>query len=322
MQRVSLLTRFGVIGALVVVALGVVVGFLLREVIVERTMSDARRTAVSVAAVGVHAHLSPDDLARDFVPLEPDRITALDRAMAASTTEDGFSRLKIWNQQRWIVYSDNVALRGRWFPGDDLLDGALDGEITSEVTDLSSPDEFEESARFTELLAVYVPLRSDGERFVSLDDVEAPVIGATEVYLPWEPIAADIRRDTGRLIALLATGLAVLYASLYRLVANASKRLRRQAAENDHLARHDQLTGLPNRLAFDERAADRLGDGAALLLFDLDRFQVVNDTLGHDVGDEVLREVGRRLVDRYPEESLARLGGDEFIVLIPTGDPD
>lgn len=321
-HRLSLLTRFGVIGGIVVVVLGIVVGFLLREIIVERTISDARRTAVSVAQVGVHAHLTPDDLTRDFVPLDPARIVALDQAMAASTTEDGFARLKIWNQQRWIVYSDNPALRGRWFPGDDLLDGALDGEITSEVTDLSSPDEFEEAARFRELLAVYVPLRSDGEQFVSLDDLGAPIIGASEVYLPWEPIAADIQRDTGRLIALLATGLAILYASLYRLVANASQRLRRQAADNEYLARHDQLTGLPNRRAFDEHAADQLADGAALLLFDLDRFQVVNDTLGHDVGDEVLREVGRRLIDRYPEESLARLGGDEFMVLLPTGDPD
>ncbi|MCC5949381.1 MAG: bifunctional diguanylate cyclase/phosphodiesterase [Nitriliruptoraceae bacterium] len=320
LQRPSLLTSFGVTSAIVVIALGLVVGFLLREVIVDRTVSDARRTAIAVAEVGVHAHLTPADLLRDFVPLEPERVAALDQAMAASTSEDGFARIKIWNAQNWIVYSDNEALRGRWFPGEDQLDGALAGEVTDEVTDLSSPEEFEEARQFEELLAVYVPLRSEGERFASLDEFDVPVIGASEVYLPWEPIAADIRRDTGRLVAVLTSGLLVLYAALYRLVARASARLRQQAADNDHLARHDQLTGLPNRLSFEERAEQLVPAGAALLLLDLDRFQIVNDTLGHDVGDEILREVGRRLLDRYPTEQVARLGGDEFAVLLPSGD--
>jgi diguanylate cyclase (GGDEF)-like protein len=322
-RRGSLLTRFGVMSALLVLALGLVVGGLLRQVIVDRTVADARRTAVAVASVGVHAQLTPDDLARDFLPLDVDRGTELDTAMAASTSEEGFARIKVWNNQRWIVYSDNDRLRGRWFPGDDLLTEALAGEVTSEVTDLSSPDEFEEAARFTRLLAVYVPLRARNGTFADLDDLTAPIVGASEVYLPWEPIAADIRRDTIRLALLLASGLAVLYGALYRLVAGASARLRAQAADNDRLARFDPLTGLPNRLAFEERASDAVTNGgAAMLLLDLDRFQVVNDTLGHDHGDEVLREVGRRLTGLYPLEQVARLGGDEFAILLPAVDAE
>jgi diguanylate cyclase (GGDEF)-like protein len=322
MRRRSLLTRFGVTSALLVVLLGLVVGALLREVIVDRTVADARRTAVSVASVGVHAQLTPEDLERDFLPLDAARSRQLDRAMAASTSEEGFTRIKVWNNQRWIVYSDNELLRGRWFPGDDLLTDALDGQITSEVTDLSSPDEFEEASAFTRLLAVYVPLRARDGAFAALDDTSAPVVGASEVYLPWEPIAADIRRDTLRLAAVLASGLAILYAALYRLVAGASATLRRQAEDNERLARFDQLTGLPNRLSFEERARAAVPSGAAMLLLDLDRFQVVNDTLGHDHGDEVLSEVGRRLTDLYPDEQVARLGGDEFAVLLPGTDAE
>jgi diguanylate cyclase len=322
LRRGSLLTRFGVMSALLVIALGLVVGGLLRQVIVDRTVADARRTAVAVAGVGVHAHLTPDDLARDFLPLDLDRSGQLDGAMAASTSEEGFARIKVWNHQRWIVYSDNVLLRGRWFPGDELLTAALNGEVTSEVTDLSSPDEFEEAAAFTRLLAVYVPLRARDGVFADLDDTSAPVVGASEVYLLWEPIAADILRDTFRLAAVLASGLAVLYAALYRLVAGASATLRRQAEDNERLARFDPCTGLPNRLSFEERAGDAVPDGAAMLLLDLDRFQVVNDTLGHDHGDEVLREVGRRLTDLYPPEQVARLGGDEFAVLLPGVDAE
>jgi diguanylate cyclase (GGDEF)-like protein len=96
-------------------------------------------------------------------------------------------------------------------------------------------------------------------------------------------------------------------------------RVRAAAQETEHLSLHDPLTGLPNRLHFQQRLEKRLlADGsAAVLLMDVDRFKEVNDTLGHDVGDRLLREVGRRLrqVERG-ETVVARLGGDEFAVLL------
>ena len=96
-------------------------------------------------------------------------------------------------------------------------------------------------------------------------------------------------------------------------------RVRAAAQETEHLSLHDPLTGLPNRLHFQQRLERRLlSDGsAAVLLMDVDRFKEVNDTLGHDVGDRLLREVGRRLrqVERG-ETVVARLGGDEFAVLL------
>jgi len=99
--------------------------------------------------------------------------------------------------------------------------------------------------------------------------------------------------------------------------------LERAAAEREHQALHDPLTGLPNRTLFIERvrqAAAELGpDGRlAVLLVDLDRFKEINDTLGHASGDLVLREVGVRLRAGLPDShTVARLGGDEFAVLVP-----
>ncbi|MYM83701.1 EAL domain-containing protein [Duganella sp. FT50W] len=91
----------------------------------------------------------------------------------------------------------------------------------------------------------------------------------------------------------------------------------------DHLAHHDPLTALPNRLLFNDRLqhalqrASRDGKQLALLFIDLDRFKNVNDTLGHHIGDELLKQVARALHDRLREgDTLARLGGDEFIVLL------
>jgi diguanylate cyclase (GGDEF)-like protein len=99
--------------------------------------------------------------------------------------------------------------------------------------------------------------------------------------------------------------------------------LRREAAEREHQALHDGLTGLANRTLFQERvrqAIAALGPHASLavLLVDLDRFKEVNDTLGHHTGDLVLREVGMRLERSLPDShAIARLGGDEFAVLVP-----
>ncbi|WP_053081584.1 EAL domain-containing protein [Methylobacterium aquaticum] len=90
-----------------------------------------------------------------------------------------------------------------------------------------------------------------------------------------------------------------------------------------HMARHDALTDLPNRTLFRERLDALLGSGAgAILWLDLDRFKVVNDTLGHAAGDSLLCEVARRMqAVLRPDDIIARLGGDEFAVLLDDGDP-
>jgi diguanylate cyclase (GGDEF)-like protein/PAS domain S-box-containing protein len=95
-----------------------------------------------------------------------------------------------------------------------------------------------------------------------------------------------------------------------------------------HLAHHDPLTGLPNRLLFDERLqyaieqAMRNEQRCILLFLDLDGFKVINDTLGHAIGDELLRIVGNRLRDVLrSSDTIARLGGDEFVILAGSFNP-
>ena len=92
-----------------------------------------------------------------------------------------------------------------------------------------------------------------------------------------------------------------------------------------HMARHDALTELPNRLLFHEKMADglvrveRSGDSMAVMCLDLDNFKGVNDSLGHPIGDKLLQKIAQRLCGKLGSvDTIARLGGDEFAILHPT----
>ncbi len=100
--------------------------------------------------------------------------------------------------------------------------------------------------------------------------------------------------------------------------------LKHAQARLDHQAHHDPLTGLPNRTLFESRLRSALDDArednrqGAILFLDLDRFKHINDSLGHPVGDQLLKGIAQRLKERLRDiDTVARLGGDEFIILLP-----
>ncbi|WP_248805394.1 phosphodiesterase DibA [Pseudomonas sp. MWU13-2100] len=129
-----------------------------------------------------------------------------------------------------------------------------------------------------------------------------------EIYPQWQTIRA-IRDDHGQL-------------SQYVAVFSDISAIKDSQHELAQLANYDPLTGLPNRLLFTDRATQALASaqvhkrGCALLLIDLDHFKIINDSLGHNIGDQLLKAVGERLQHLFGSGiSLARLGGDEFAVL-------
>ncbi|MBI3897732.1 MAG: EAL domain-containing protein [Gammaproteobacteria bacterium] len=121
-------------------------------------------------------------------------------------------------------------------------------------------------------------------------------------------------------------GMALLEGSRKQAVAFVLDLTERKHAEERirYLAQHDALTGLPNRLLFRDRVsqaivqARRAGRAVAVMFVDLDRFKDINDSLGHPVGDRLLRITARRLQRCLRQgDSVARLGGDEFVISLP-----
>ncbi len=126
------------------------------------------------------------------------------------------------------------------------------------------------------------------------------------------------------LLALLTWMLATGRARALALATEMTRELRESEARFRHQAQHDNLTSLPNLGLFHDRLqqalalAKRNKTRLALMFLDLDQFKPINDTLGHQVGDLLLKAVSKRLQDCVREtDTVARIGGDEFVILLP-----
>jgi diguanylate cyclase (GGDEF)-like protein len=318
-SRISLLTRFGIVSFVLLAALaGGLAQVILRSARVEAREVAERQARILLAGSG----LRPDDFSQGFVPLSPGSVDRLETAIGPQRALADVALLKVWNAEHWIVYADEPRLAGRWFAPDTVLDAALAGEPSVKITTLDEAENLTAKGDFREMASLYLPVRFDAAGRLT-DDPAAPVVGAFEVYLDYEPISSGVAGRARQQALLVVAGFVVLYLALFRLVASASRRLRRQAEENRHQATHDALTGLPNRRAFAEAvdaavaASGAQGRRAAVLLADLDRFQEVNDTLGHGSGDEVLVALADRLRTGFrDDDTVAGLGGDEFGLVI------
>ncbi|MEA2434372.1 MAG: hypothetical protein QOG54_1829 [Actinomycetota bacterium] len=287
--------------------LGLVLNHILNTFIRERAIASAKQSVEVGAQLGIQPHITEGNLESGLSSSES---RALEEALRGETLIEGsVADYKIMNRNFKVVYSGDSSLIGQRAENEPSLEGALAGESQAITGWTGSGD------TAMEVLNVFVPLR--------FDPGSAPS-GVVEISLPYEPLAGAIRTDSRQLMLVVIGGLFLLYLAVFRIVADASRKLRTQADYNAYQAFHDVLTGLANRGLFHDRVhqallvAEREDLIAGVMLMDLDRFKEINDTLGHHKGDLVLQQIARRLEQALREtDTVARLGGDEFAILLP-----
>jgi diguanylate cyclase (GGDEF)-like protein len=287
---------------LALAAVGLIVAAELRANAHEQAVAQAREHAVLIARLTVEPRVG-----RALVEaVTPEERRALDRAFRADPIRGTVAELTIWSESGRAVYATGGHERSAAAHADEL-DAARRGEV---VTVVSAPEAVAAGRR----LLVFMPADMRG--------ADRPLV--FEFALPYEPIRRAVERESGAVVVLLATALAAVYALILWVAARASRKLRRKADENEYRALHDVLTSLPNRNLFHDRAtqallgARRESRRAAVMLIDLDGFKEINDSFGHQTGDRLLEQVGRRFRGALREgDTVARLGGDEFGVLLP-----
>jgi diguanylate cyclase (GGDEF)-like protein len=313
-RRLSLTTRFGLLSGALVGLLGIGLGLWSATHIRSSNIDEAVRLIdfAKATTTSTMSQLSKADLPqRSRVEAEVGRMI-----VEATLQSKRLVALVLWDQPDRAGYVSTPLKRTPKRP--PALAAAFKGRTT---TTLISSDAARSDPALAELVGATGPVLQvlTPVRFMP----DGPV-NVLQAFVPWRPVQHNISKQLATTVVALLGGLIVFWLALFRLVTRASRRLREQADHNRRLANHDRLTGLANRDLLQRRTAEsilrarRTGKRLGLLLFDLDRFKEINDTLGHHHGDLVLQEVGPRLSRVLRDgDVVARLGGDEFAILLP-----
>jgi diguanylate cyclase (GGDEF)-like protein len=304
----SLTGTFAVVSLTTMALLAVAVTWLVATSLERQAQRDGEQLAEVYVSQGVQSKIDLESIEfwRDPEAVPAPVVDALDTVVRANSVQvlDSLSLYSVDGEPLWTSMG---------VPTDAP---PLDAERAARAGDILAPVSTVVDTTTGRTLEVTVPIVY-GDRL-------AGNYGFAQVNIPWETTETFVWRTVLTIAGVIAIFALLAWLLLFRTVHRASATLRSQAEENERLALHDALTGLPNRRLLHDRldraiaSTERSGKRMALMVLDVDRFKEVNDTLGHDRGDALLKEVGRRLVDVVRDaDTVARLGGDEFAVLAP-----
>jgi diguanylate cyclase (GGDEF)-like protein len=303
-----LVLRFTVVAAVGLALAGGLILVIVREVDQREAVHAATERARFVSETLLRETLRPADA---LEPVRGERRSELDRVMRRRILIDGALRVSVVGVGDRITYSTDHRRIGTLAVDPVTISQARGGSIVSrvgQVPDVGSDDT-------VKALVSSIPVR-----------LSAKTVAVVSIEQDYAPIAASAHKSLLAVAGALELALVLLFVFLVPSLARASRRLRTYLEEIRYRATHDSLTGLSNREALHENLAEALRsraptDCVAVLLIDLDRFKEVNDTLGHDAGDELLRELARRLVAVAGAAPVSRLGGDEFAIVLSGATP-
>jgi diguanylate cyclase (GGDEF)-like protein len=302
-RQPRLVLRFAVVTALGLALAGALILAVVREIDQRQAVRSATDRAHFVAETFLRGVIRPADA---LAPVRGKRRSNLDRLMRRYVLIDGALRVSVVGPTNRITYSTDHRLIGTLAQDPKVLADVRGGSILSRVGKVPAVS----GPGLVKALVSSLP--------VSLARGKVAVVSIEQDYAP---IAANARESLFPVAGVLELALLLLFVLLLPALSRTSRRLKSYVEEIRYQSRHDALTGLSNREALHENVNAALqtraeGEHVAVLLIDLDRFKEVNDSLGHDAGDELLCELARKLVEVAGDAPVSRLGGDEFAVVL------
>jgi diguanylate cyclase (GGDEF)-like protein len=275
------------------------------------------RAPADAAVVDLGAQIAPTlDLLRGRLDTVPEHTVAV--IAKQDPAKPGRSTALI---QRFM---DRPAIVGAVAVGTetDLVAGNAHAPVVVAVRyiDAAMLKEIGERLQLTNLRKIDDPAPPAGEHAIEFADAQ----GSAIARLAWQPTrpGGKILGSVLPFIAVALGGFILLVGLVLRYMRRSAEEIRAGESQLRHLALHDPVCGLPNRIYFGERLETVIndvragGETAAVFYIDLDHFKDVNDTLGHHIGDELILNVTQRLSHIMRGEDLvARLGGDEFAII-------
>ncbi|MBE0624974.1 MAG: GGDEF domain-containing protein [Burkholderiales bacterium] len=319
----KLLRLFATLSVIAVVSILALAGYGIYHVYSSEMIKMAEATAVHVGESifeQERARLLQWGGESTVIAVRPEEFAQLDLRMRKFLRTFDMHKIKVFSADKTIVYSTDAQIIGKVEADNPKLDEALaDGAVVSQLEykdtlrDLKGEDRFR-----VDMVETYVPVRADNF-----------VVGAFEVYTDVSSVRNRVSDALAYTLAVLAVVLIAVFALLYLPMRAGMVQLRKAEDRLRELASVDGLTGIFNRRHVLERVGKerermrRVHEGTAmtsmaLLMVDIDHFKRVNDTHGHQAGDEVLRATSSRLTAALrPYDFIGRYGGEEFLVVLP-----
>jgi|GEM_PF-1528995 len=334
-SRFNLLRTFSIASFITIIIASVLSGTIVREIYTRNLIELNEHKSEAVSQVLINILLSRHSEYLLSTPyLTADEI--LHHPLFNSLKDDlqvELARLKILNanvysRAGFAIFSSHDSQIGKSVKLDPGFNIAMNGTTSSRTIYQVTLRNIEKSPIDRDIIKSFMPIYStpaggdkSGKRTIQ---------GVLELSLDATPLLNNIKNIEREVIISVMIVLSLLYVALFYIVRRADLTIKtqndewsRNKAMIEHAAYHDSLTGLPTRPLLTDRLqhamslADREGCHVVVMSLDIDRFKNVNDSLGHDIGDELLRQIVKRFLGHIrASDTVARTGGDEFTILM------
>lgn len=317
----SLLRLLVIVGFFSMVLILGLTGYGIYRTASEEILLAAEDDAVRIATVIVaehNEHLFSDG--QDNIALSLTEIDFFSQQIRKFLHPFEIVKIKVFDLERTIIYSTDAKIIGKKVAGNPRLERALRGEVDShKETKGEMIDLIEEQRLDVDVVETYLPVFN----------ASGAIAGSFELYLDVTRYRETINARVISSLLILGTILLLVFATAYLFVNMGAKQLKKLLQRLQMMAVTDPLTGAFNRGAIINRAQEELsrmerrkavetGTSLGVIMIDLDYFKKVNDTYGHLTGDDVLREMSKRVEACLREyDVFGRYGGEEFLVVAP-----